>query len=72
MPISNFLPLVSLIFQSLDIPIPEAMQALDIERPTYPTPLPAAPANLRNENCRNPRPSLMIPITGSTVHLRKP
>ena len=31
---------------------------------------PATAAKPRKENCRNPRISLMIPIMGSTVHLR--
>src|SRR5204863_157210 len=33
---------------------------------------PAAAFSPRNENWRNPSTSLIIPITGSTVHLRKP
>ena len=33
---------------------------------------PAAAANPRSENWRKPRISLMMPMTGSTVHLRKP
>ena len=32
---------------------------------------PAAASSPRKENCRKPRTSLMIPITGSTVYLRK-
>jgi len=32
---------------------------------------PAVASKPRRENCRNPIVSLMIPITGSTVHFRK-
>jgi len=31
---------------------------------------PVAALKPRNENCRNPKTSLIMPITGSTVHLR--
>ena len=35
-------------------------------------PAPAAAISPRSENWRNPHPSLRIPITGSTVHFRRP
>ena len=48
------------------------MEALEIEGQTDQAPLARGRLSPRKENWRKPSTSLMIPITGSTVHLRAP
>ena len=55
-----------------DLALEQAMQSLQIERQADQTPFAGDGQPPRSENWRKPSTSLMIPITGSTVHLRKP
>jgi hypothetical protein len=48
------------------------MKALEIESQTDQAPLASRPFPAASENWRKPNTSLMMPITGSTVHFRAP